>query len=68
MELIKDNPFYKKHCVFTGKLEKFSRVEAAQLVVNLGGFCENRLTKKTNFLVVGNLDYLSNVKGDKSSK
>ena len=43
--------FFGKCCVFTGKLELFSRLEAAQIVVNIGGHCENSVTKRTNFLI-----------------
>lgn len=49
------NIFFGKNCVFTGKLERFSREDAAQIVVNVGGFCENNVTKNTNFLIVGGL-------------
>lgn len=62
------NPIFKKYCVFTGALEKYTRAQAAQLVVDLGGFCENTVTKKTNFLVLGNYDYIQNIKEGKSSK
>lgn len=62
------NPFYQKLCVFTGKLEKMERVTAAQLVVNMGGKCEDRITKNTNFLILGNNDYCSTIKDGKSSK
>lgn len=63
-----DCPVYDKYCTFTGKLEKMNRKDAAQLVVNLGGHCLNNVTKKTNFLILGNFDYSSNIKGSKSSK
>lgn len=63
-----DSPFYKKVCVFTGALERYTRVEAAQIVVNLGGLCGNNVTKTTNFLIVGDFDYSSGVKGGKSNK
>ena len=49
-----NHPFYNKSCVFTGELKKYSREEAAQLVVDVGGRCENNVTKKTNFLIVSN--------------
>lgn len=62
------HPLYNKYCVFTGKLERFSRKDAAQIVVNLGGHCENAVTKKTNFLIVGDLEYVSNIKEGKSNK
>ena len=63
-----DSPLYKKLCVFTGALERYTRVEAAQIVVNLGGLCGNNVTKTTNFLIVGDFDYSSGVKGGKSNK
>lgn len=51
-EIDQNNPFYEKNCVFTGELKKYSREEAAQIIVNHGGKCENNVTKKTNFLIV----------------
>lgn len=62
------HPLYGKHCVFTGALEKMARVEAAQLVVDVGGICDNNVTKKTNFLILGNNDYCKTIKDGKSSK
>ncbi len=59
---------YKKVCVFTGTLEKYSRQQAAQIVVNLGGTCGNLVTKKTNYLILGNNDYCSSIKNGKSTK
>lgn len=59
---------YRKTCVFTGALEKMVRKDAMQLVVDLGGFVADSITKKTNFLIIGNTDYIANVKGNKTSK
>ena len=53
--------FYDKHFVFTGKLEQFTRKEAFQIVANFGGHPQNGINKETNFLVVGDTDYSSNV-------
>jgi DNA polymerase-3 subunit epsilon len=61
------HPCYKKYFVFTGAL-KIKREEAAQLVVNLGGIAENDVTKKTNYLVLGNYDYNKMIKDGKSRK
>jgi NAD-dependent DNA ligase len=61
------HPFYGKYFVFSGAL-KVKREEAAQIVVNLGGINENSITKKTNYLVLGNYDYISSIKEGKSSK
>lgn len=63
-----DNPFYGQVCVFTGTLEHFTRKEVAQLVVNIGGICEDRITKKTNYLILGNNDYCASIKDGKSNK
>lgn len=62
------HPLYGKVCVFTGKLDKMTRTEAAQKVVDLGGICENGITKKTNYLILGDTDYSKNIKDGKSSK
>jgi DNA polymerase-3 subunit epsilon len=61
------HPCYGKYFVFTGAL-KIARGEAAQIVANLGGTNENSITKKTNYLVLGNYDYSNSIKDGKSSK
>lgn len=63
-----DSPLFGKVCVFTGALESFTRKEAAQLVVNIGGIVGDNVTKKTNFLILGNNDYCQSIKDGKSSK
>ena len=63
-----DNPFYNKTCVFTGVLEKMVRKDAMQIVADLGGINADTVTKKTNFLILGNNDYCKSIKGGKSSK
>lgn len=63
-----DNPFYEKNVVFTGVLENMLRKDAAQFVVNLGGFAQNNVTKTTDFLVLGNNDYCNTIKDGKSNK
>ncbi len=60
------NQFYDKYCVFTGTLS-VPRKNAMQLVVDLGGHCEDNVTKQTNFLVLGNIDY-GKCKDTKSAK
>ena len=47
------HPLFGKRCVFTGTLERMARIDAAQAVVDLGDFCDNNVTKKTNLLIVG---------------
>lgn len=63
-----EHPMYRSTFCFTGKLEKMTRLEAAQIVVDFGGFVSNTVTSKTNFLVLGNNDYCSTIKDGKSSK
>lgn len=54
--------------VFTGTLEKMNRKAARKLVLENGGKVGDNVTKKTNFLVLGNADYHVRLKGGKSSK
>lgn len=63
-----DHLLYNANCVFTGKLERMERKTAAQLVLDLGGKCLNSVTKKANFLILGNFDYNATVKDGKSNK
>ena len=44
------------------------RKDAMQLVVNLGGILDNSVTKKTNYLILGDNDYNAILHGEKSSK
>lgn len=67
-EIDKENPLYEKECVFTGTMDKMSRSEAMQLVVNLGGKNRDTVTKETNYLILGNTNYSYNIKDGKSSK
>lgn len=60
--------FYQKHIVFTGKLNHYIRKDAAQIVCNIGGICEDNVTKKTNFLIVGGLTDIPNIHNGKSNK
>lgn len=64
----KTHPLYGKVCVFTGTLEKMVRKDAMQLVVNLGGICGDSVTKKTNYLILGNNDFCASIKDGKSAK
>lgn len=62
------HPLYQKVCCFTGKLENMPRKDAMQLVVDLGGIVANSVTKKTNYLILGNNDYCTQIKDGKSNK
>lgn len=63
-----DNLFYDKYVAITCTLEKMQRKEAMQIIVDLGGHCEDNVTKKTNYLILGNNDYNPILRGKKSSK
>lgn len=67
-DIDQNNFFFDKHIVFTGKLEKYTRKEVMQMVVNLGGILDNSVAAKTNLLVLGNNDYHKSLKNKKSSK
>lgn len=62
------HPLFGKVCVFTGSLEKMVRRDAAKAVVDIGGIAENNVTRKTNYLILGNNDYCSTIKDGKSTK
>lgn len=64
----KTHPLYGKVCVFTGALERMIRRDAMQLVANFGGINADSVTKKTNYLILGNNDYCKSIKDGKSSK
>lgn len=68
IEFDETHPLYGKVCVFTGALENMVRKEAMQKVVNLGGLVGDSVTKKTNYLILGNYDYCKSIKDGKSSK
>jgi DNA polymerase-3 subunit epsilon len=56
----KTHPCYGKYFSFTGVL-KIERIDAARIVANLGGINENTVTKKTNYLVKGSYDDISEI-------
>lgn len=63
------NPFYGMRVCFTGKMSICTRKDARQRLVNLGGIIEKSVTKKLDYLVIGNDGFVSGVKpGDKSTK
>ena len=62
------NPFFGKICVFTGTLDRMSRKQAEKIVSDIGGVIGNGVTKKTNYLILGNNDYNMAVKDGKSAK
>lgn len=67
-DIDEDGFFYGRHVVFTGKLERMTRKEAMQIVVNMGGILDNSVNKHTNYLILGNNDYNAVLHREKSSK
>ncbi len=63
-----DNLLYDRNVVITGTLEKMPRKDAMQMIVDLGGYCQDGVTKETNYLILGNNDYNPILRGKKSSK
>lgn len=63
-----DEDIAGKVFVFTGAMERMTRKEGMQKVVNAGGHCSDNVTKDTNFLVLGNKGYSMALTGGKSSK
>lgn len=63
-----DEDIEGKTFVFTGAMERMTRKEGMQKVVNAGGYCGDNVTKETNFLVLGNKGYSMALSGGKSSK
>ncbi|WAE45940.1 exonuclease domain-containing protein [Levilactobacillus brevis] len=62
------NPFFNKHVAFTGGLDTMTRKEAMQTIKDLGGLPQDNVTKQTDYLLLGNKFYLSQLKDGKSSK
>lgn len=50
----KENPFYQKKVVFTGDLASYSRTEAAHRIKLLGADVNTAISKKTDFVIMGN--------------
>lgn len=67
-EFDETNPVFGKIVVFTGALSCMTRKDAFQLVANLGGYPDKNITKKTNFLVIGNEEFAASVKDGKTKK
>ena len=52
-----DNLFFGKTVVFTGTLSSMKRADAQQIIADIGGVNSNSVSKKTDFLIVGQQDY-----------
>lgn len=68
LEPDEDHVLYGKTIVFTGTLDRMPRKEAIALVAKIGAVPSDTLTKKTNYLVVGNGEFAQSVKDGKSAK
>lgn len=62
------NPIFGKTVVFTGTLSSMCRKDAFQLVANLGGVPADSITLRTNYLVIGSVEFVKSVKNGKTSK
>lgn len=62
------NPFFQSNVCFTGKLSTLTRKEAWQQTVNLGAIPQKNITKKTDYLVLGSLDFCGSLNGEPSAK
>lgn len=63
-----ESPIYGMSFAFTGRLDRMTRRQAMQAVVNAGGICTDGVIASTNYLVLGTNDYCNAAKGTKSSK
>ncbi len=52
-EVITDSYFSGKGVVLTGKLERFTRDEAGDIITSLGGEVQSSVSKKTDILIAG---------------
>lgn len=50
------HPLYGKSCVVTGEFDSFSRADAMQAILDVGGIIKTSVSKKTDFLFVGQQD------------
>ncbi len=52
-----DSIFFGKTVIFTGTLSSMKRDDAKQIIANIGGVIGKDVSKKTDFLIVGQQDY-----------
>lgn len=67
-EFDENNPFFQSYVAFTGGLDTMIRLDAMQVIKDLGGEPQKNVTKKTNYLLLGNNFYQSQLIDGKSSK
>ena len=67
-EIDKNSQIYANEFVITGALEKLSRKDCTDIIIGLGGTVKDRISKSTNYLILGNNDYNPILNGEKSHK
>lgn len=55
-QFLESHPFFNKNIVLTGDLQSFTRIEATQAILNVGGIPKTGVSGKTHFLIVGQQD------------
>ena len=63
-----EHPVYGRRVAFTGSLLSMARTEAAQHVVDAGGWAVINVSKSTDYLVFGEQDFSKFVDGEMSAK
>lgn len=63
-----ESSFKGDHCCFTGTLDSVTRSTAEKMVEVVGGIVDKSVTKKTNYLILGDFAYINTVKDGKSAK
>jgi len=63
-----ESPFFDKKIVFTGGLQNFTREDVTQLILNIGGNVIGTVSKKTDYLILGNVEFGKYNDGKKSTK
>ncbi len=53
LRISKENPFYDKTFMFTGSLKNFTREMAQRIIEDFGGRAADSVSKKTDYVVVG---------------
>ena len=64
----KENYFYNLNVCFTGRMDFFTKKEAAQTAAYFGAKIQNDVTPTTDLLILGNLEYQKDKFGKKSNK
>lgn len=70
VEYDNNNPFFNKTFVVSGELERMTRDEVKELIKKMGGYFRTSVSKKTNYLILGEYNELTKLmmKGEKSTK